>query len=309
MKNLKIYNIYSKRQKVLNGEMPDIYVYDNFPQKLRIQIVHILNDSIGSDTKYYKNSEDKYNFIHKALCREYGKFTLSSGDNYQEKIQNFLLHTKSYEEVIDVVELLFRMIDLIIRKDLENHKYATTASIGADQAIAELNERFKENGIGYSYENGNIIRIDSTYIHKEVTKPSLALLSNSKFLGANGEFLKAHQHYRDGRNKECLNDCLKALESTLKTICKEKGWEYKETDTSKKLIQTCFKNNLVPSFTQNQFTSLQNLLESGIPTLRNKLGGHGQGHQPIALESDITRYGLNLTASNILFLIEKSKIV
>lgn len=303
------YNIYSKRQKELRGEIPEIFTYEEFPDNFRIQVIHILNDAIGSDRIHYSNSDDKYKFIHKVLCREYGRLTLSSGSNYQEKVHNFLIQTQNYEEVIDVIELLLRLIDIIIREDIENHKYATNISIEPDEAISELNERFKENGIGYSYEEGNIIRVDSTYIHKEITKPVLSLLSHSKFSGANDEYLKAHQHYRDGRNKECLNDCLKAFESTLKTICREKGWNYKETDTSKKLIQICFTNDLVPTFTQNQFTSLQNLLESGIPTLRNKLGGHGQGHQPQTLESDITRYGLNLTATNILFLVEKSNII
>jgi hypothetical protein len=65
---------------------------------------------------------------------------------------------------------------------------------------------------------------------------------------------------------------------------------------------------LIPSFTQNQFTSLQNLLESGIPTIRNKLGGHGQGQIPQKVDDEMTRYALNLTGSNIIFLVEQSNI-
>lgn len=48
-------------------------------------------------------------------------------------------------------------------------------------------------------------------------------------------------------------------------------------------------NGLVPAFTQNQFTSLQNLLESGIPTIRNKLGGHGQAQFPQKVDDEMTR--------------------
>jgi len=118
--------------------------------------------------------------------------------------------------------------------------------------------------------------------------------------------LKAHEHYRNGRNKECLTECLKAFESTIKIICAEKGWTFDPTDSARKLIQICFQNLLVPTFTQNQFTSLQNLLESGIPTIRNKLGGHGQGQTPQKVDDEMTRYGLNLTGANIIFLIEQS---
>jgi len=219
---------------------------------------------------------------------------------------NFLLQANNTEEVLDVVELTFKYIDRIINENLQRYFYDTEVKIKPDDAIADLNERFTESGIGYSFVAGEIIRIDSTYLHAEVTKPTIALLTNKKFLGANEEYLKAHEQYRHGRNKECLTECLKAFESTMKVICKEKGWTYNQTDTAKKLIQVCFQNGLVPTFTQNQFTSLQNLLESGIPTIRNKLGGHGQGHAPQKVDDEMTRYALNLTGTNIIFLVEQS---
>ena len=135
-------------------------------------------------------------------------------------------------------------------------------------------------------------------------------MHNEKFAGANEEYLTAHEHYRHGRNKECLTECLKAFESTLKIICTEKGWEFNnEKDTSRKLIQICFQNGLVPEYVQNQFTSLQNLIESGIAPIRNRVGGHGQGQTPIPASNEITRYGLNLTGTNIIYLVEQSKIL
>lgn len=307
---MAIFDLFSKRQKRLRGEVPDIYTYDNIPQNLRVQIVHIIRDSIGERKHYHEDQAGQaYEFIYSTLCREYGRFNLienSYRDSPLEQVLNFLLQTDSTEETLDVVELTFKYIDRIINANYQRYCYDTEVKIKPDDAIAELNERFKENGIGFSFVEGEIIRIDSTYIHAEVTKPTIALLSNRKFLGANEEYLKAHEHYRHGRNKECLTECLKAFESTMKVICKEKGWTYNQTDTAKKLIQVCFQNGLVPTFTQNQFTSLQNLLESGIPTIRNKLGGHGQGHIPQKVDDEMTRYALNLTGTNIIFLVEQS---
>lgn len=74
----------------------------------------------------------------------------------------------------------------------------------------------------------------------------------------------------------------------------------------RKLIQVCFQNELVPTSTQNQFTSLQNLLVSRISTIRNKLGGHGQGQELQRVDDEMTRYGLNLTDTNIIFLIKQN---
>ncbi|MEL1242989.1 hypothetical protein AAEO56_01835 [Flavobacterium sp. DGU11] len=294
---MAIFNIFSKRQKSLRGEIPEVYQHNNIPQKLRIQIGHIFNELI-TDKHYI------YDDAHNILCREYGKYTLDSNANSGfEAVLNYLVITKSTEEVIDIVEVVLKSIEIF------NYSCNIWDRINPQDAIEELNIRFKESGVGYSYENGEVIRVDSTYTHIEITKPTIALLWNNKFLGANEEYMKAHQHYKDGRNKECLADCLKAFESTLKIICDEKGWIFGATDTSKKLIQICFQNGLVPTFTQNQFTSLQNLLESGIPTIRNKLGGHGQGNIPQKVDDEMTRYAMNLTGSNIIFLIEQSKII
>jgi|TARA_B110000211_G_scaffold232102_1_gene295051 hypothetical protein len=308
---MAIFDLFSKRQKRLRGEFPEIYTYDNIPKHLRVQIIHIIKDAIGIRKHGREDEPEKaYDFIHKTLCREYGIFSL--GDRYskndEDHVLNFLLSTEDTEKAIDVIELSFKFIDRIIKQSFDEYEWNTEIKIKPDEAIEELNERFKEHGIGYSFDGSEIIRVDSTYTHAEITKPTISLLWNNKFDGANEEYLKAHEHYRHGRNKECLTECLKAFESTMKIICSEKGWTYKQTDTAKTLIQICFKNELVPTFTQNQFTSLKNLLESGIPTIRNKLGGHGQGQTPQIVDNEMTRYGLNLTGTNIIFLIEQSGI-
>lgn len=308
---MAVFDLFSKRQKRLRGDFPEVYTYDNIPQSLRVKIIHIIKDAIGI-RKYgaINMPEDIYGSIHKTLCREYGIFSL--GDRHtkteEEHVLNFLLSNEDTERIIDVIELSFKYIDMIKNIYSNEYEWNTEVLIKSDEAVEELNERFKEHGIGYSFDGNKIIRVDSTYAHTEITKPTITLLWNIKFDGANEEFLIAHEHYRHGRNKECLNECLKAFESTMKIICSEKGWAYKQTDTAKTLIHTCFQNQLIPTFTQNQFTSLKSLLESGIPTIRNKLGGHGQGQTPNKVDNELTRYALNLTGSNIIFLIEQSGI-
>jgi hypothetical protein len=308
------FNLFSKRQKKLRGEVPEVYGYEIIPKPLRVQIVQIIQDSIGETQGLYGQPDrpsDAYKFVHEKICHEYGVFTLGKGEygeTHKSCVLSFILSEPIVEKVLDVVELIFRYLNLYIDKNLDQYKYDTTVEMSPKDATDEQNERFQEHGVGYQYASDEIIRVDSTIMHSEIVKPVLKLLHNKKFSGANDEYLKAHEHYRHGRNKECLTDCLKAFESTMKIICKEKGWTYNETDTSKKLINVCFQNNLVPAFTQNQFTSLQNLLESGIPAIRNKLGGHGQGSVPQKVNDEMTRYALNLTGANIIFLIEQSEI-
>jgi hypothetical protein len=42
-----IFELYSKHQKKLRGEIPEVYVFDEIPNSLRVQIIHIMRDSIG----------------------------------------------------------------------------------------------------------------------------------------------------------------------------------------------------------------------------------------------------------------------
>ncbi|MDH5356675.1 MAG: abortive infection family protein, partial [Gammaproteobacteria bacterium] len=135
--------------------------------------------------------------------------------------------------------------------------------------------------------------------------PVLKVLgTNKRYKGANDEFLSAHEHYRHKRYKECLNDCLKSFESLMKSIHEIHSWTYNPNDTAKKLINSCLVNNLVPEYLQNQFSSVRILLESGIPTVRNKEGGHGQGSEVTKVPEHLASYTLHLTATNLLFLVK-----
>lgn len=299
-----VFDLFSKRQRRTRGEVPDVYVYDNLPHTLRVQIVHIVRDAFGVDHYDSQNAEKAYEFVKQTLCREYGVFELiEHPTSNMHSIFNFFLQEASVERALDVVELCFKVINAFIA-DSHNYRYNTDRKIEPEDAVAELNERFKENGVGYQFESNELIRIDSEFLHAEAVKPTLTVLRGTDFKGANEEFLLAHEHYRHGRHKECLVDSLKAFESTMKTICKLRGWTTQPGDTAKALIGTCFSNGLLPPYLESQFSSLRSLLESGVPTVRNKNGGHGQGVEPVAVPEYVARYALNLTATSILFLVE-----
>ena len=102
--------------------------------------------------------------------------------------------------------------------------------------------------------------------------------------------------------KDCVNNCLNAFESCLKVICKKRGWNYTEKDTANRLIAIVFDKELIQPFMQSHFLGLRSVLESGVPTFRNKQTGHGQGPEEITIPEYIASYILHLTASNILLL-------
>ncbi|MEJ1340118.1 MAG: hypothetical protein RPU61_04755 [Candidatus Sedimenticola sp. (ex Thyasira tokunagai)] len=302
---MPIYDIFSKRQKRLRGDIPDIYTYDSIPNGLRVQIVHIWNATLGNRDQYFDGDVKlAYESIVEILCEEYGVFKLPRADEYERnfisELSNFFLHESDIEKSIDAIELSFKIITTYTRKYdyLRRHN----GSKLADNAISDLNTRFKEHGVGYQFVEKEIIRTDSELLHVEAVKPALRLLNQKSYQGAQEEFLSAYEHYRHGKNKEALNDCLKAFESTMKAICDKKNWPYQATATAKPLIKVCFDNGLIPPFWESHFSSLRSTLESGIPTGRNKMAGHGQGATPVAVPDHLVAYMLHMTASTLVFL-------
>lgn len=298
-----ILDLYSKRRKRERGEIPDVYQYTDIPNALRVQIVHIWTSAFGEPADWNKVPQ-LFQQIHDALCREYGVFSLTERrEPVFDKVANFMLQSTDAEQVLDVVELSFRVLDTIVRQS----SYDFHGTEQPDDAIAELNARFREHGVGFQYESGQLVRVDSQIIHTEVVRPALRFLSGKDFKGANQEFLSAHEHYRNRKFKECLNDCLKAFESTMKSICAKRGWPHQPTDTAKPLLDAIFQQGLIPSFMQSHFTGLRSTLEAGVPTVRNKLGGHGQGTVQVAVPEFLAAYALHLTATNILLLVQAEK--
>ncbi len=303
--NMAIFDLYSKRQKQLRGEVPDVFTYDEIPNGLRVQIVQIWTDAIGEDLVQPIRAQEVYHTINRVLCREYSLFQLTDRLRLRDSLKDYFLAASEVEKVIDIIELTFRVITDCCGDYMYMKSCRTSMSVNS--AIAELNGRFLEWGVGYQFESGIIIRKDSEFLHVETMKPVLGLLQNPKYKGANDEFLTAHEHYRNGNEKEALSECLKSFESTMKAICTERNWAYSQNDTAKRLIEICLTNGLIPSYLQSHFTSLRMGLESGVPTVRNRLGGHGQGVQMTIVPGYLLNYMIHLTATTILMLIEAEK--
>src|SRR5579883_2747449 len=111
-----IVELFSKRQKALRGEVSDIYTYDELPQALRVQIVHIWRDTLGGGSEYADSSAETrqtYKVLVDVLCREYGIFKLPvredkydpySGDrHYLAEFSNFFLQTPETDKALDAV--------------------------------------------------------------------------------------------------------------------------------------------------------------------------------------------------------------
>ncbi len=310
---MAILDIFSKRHR----QAPEVLTYDEIPRELRIQMLYAFNDAVqrihDRTVPVFRavgmEGTDCFTEACLALRRELGRTRLVDSNQrkrHSRESQTEALRTEftgyfeicETEHVLDSIQIVMYFLE---KADAEG---ILDDECNSRTVAREINRRFLEHGVGYQYESGQIIVETNSVLHSEAVLPALQLLADERYAGANEEFLKAHEHYRHERYHECLNECLKAFESTMKIICHEKRWPYKQTDTAKVLIKTCLDNGLVQTFSQQQLTSLRTLLESGVPTVRNKQSGHGQGIQQHDVPDHLARYALHLTAATILLLVE-----
>lgn len=304
-----VLDLFSKRKRAaLKAGQADVYQYTTLPDAFRIQVIHIWATAVHPEAFIVESNRlvtgRAWQVLGEAIARECGVFELGKGHSYFGDFQTFFLKA-DVDTALDMIELSFGAIDVELRWAYYRGDILGRAAQSPDDAIQELNARFREHAIGYQYEAGQIVRVDEQFVHAEVVKPALALLYEEGFTGASQEFLCAHQHYRRGEFSAAMQEALKAFESTLKTICARKKWPFDPAkDTASKLLEIVFAKKLVPDFLQSEFSALKATLEAGLPTTRNKLAGHGQGATPRDIPDYLAAYALHLAATNILLLVQ-----
>ncbi|MBR3674241.1 MAG: hypothetical protein IKN65_08240 [Clostridia bacterium] len=275
------------------------------PEALKNQIFHIIRDSIGyvplKNGIYYSNEEliilSKYQKIINSFCDELGKLYLEVPSWNRGNFAVIFFEYFFAEEDLKKLFLLIEIFFYVFRRE--------TYSTGLyDNAVYRLNKRFKEHSFGYIFKLGKIVKNNSYFLQKEIVEPSLNLISNEKFAGAEKEFRQALEDYRQDNNVAALNSCGRALESTMKIICDLNKWEYDVRDNAGDLIKKIFKKNkLTEDFFNDENEALMNVLRKGVPSLRNCKSGHGSGSQEKEIPDFYVDYMIHTTATAIIFLI------
>lgn len=294
-----MYTLFSKRIKDAAGD-PEVYVYDVFPRTFRNQMFYALSDVLDY---YEKNGgPGAWETLHDGFAREVGVKTLGyQGYTARANVEVYIDSCLN-QEFLDLLDFSFDMLSRT-RKIRVPYVSNVEQQDKITRAFVEMNFRFKQHSLGYEFVNDELIRKDNEFLHREAVKPALKLLCTTGFKGAEQEFLDAFEHRRKGENKDAILDALKSFESTMKAICDGMGYAYDPAkSTAKDLIGVLEGKGFYPAYMNNHITSLRTSLESGLPTMRNKNAGHGQGAVVVNVSDEFTEYALNLAATNIVLL-------
>ncbi len=314
---MAVVDLYSYRKRVADEDAPDVFKYDILPLELRFQVIHIWKEAIGwtylnrpseVPSAVYNLCEKDWEKIHNTIAKEHGLLELGNEYEFCDRCKSYFLACNTIEFAIDIIEVSFHYMDRTLRKrDFIKRTLNSGITQTVDEAITELNERFRRASVGYRYESGKIIRIDSKLVHSEVVRPALVFLQQPGFEGPCDEFLQAHVQYRAGENREAITNANNAFESTLKVICDQKNWKYTRGARASDLLKTVKGNGLYPDYMRKSFEQLAATLNSALPVVRSEEGAHGQGAEPRKTPDHVAAYALHLAAAKILFLVEAHK--
>lgn len=303
-----IENLFSRRHKKENDLFSDVFQYDELTDKLKITLYKIFQRGVNivvGDGSYVDTAKTKiYKRIHNIICEEHSFHHLMrdpfNGYEYEDNVLEFFTQNKDLLIGLDIIQL-FCMTFMLETKNTYNSKKENLFRI-----IDEINQRMLEHSFGYQFENGLLIRIDTKHTHTEIVQPTLSLLNDKRFKNANEEYRDGFEAFKSKDYENVFVECNKSFESTMKIICEINKFDYKQSDTSSKLIKTLSEKGFIKAYNEDMLNGLLKVLTT-ISTLRNKEGGHGKGVKEEIKDISYVNFALHSTASNILFLMERQK--
>lgn len=313
---MPVHDLFSKR----NRPRPERLVHDTLPSDFRSACARIFQEALGNSFGLLSEMDAILRREHPSNSNPLLALGVALADPKTtvfgtSRLAGAYLSSGTFHEAMDAIEVTTRSINLRMRKLSKTRRQALKAVLDPDDALAEVNSRFVEHGVGYQFssEQNRIVRIDSQFVQQEVTAPAMRLLTEKGFEGAAQEFDKAHQHYRQmvvdpDAGKDAVAWAVKAVESTTKTIMDARGWDYNaQKDTLVPLLEKLFTNGLVPTDLQSYFCGLRSALTSGLPTIANRQARHGQGAKVKPIEEHMVTLAMHLAAATIRFLVEAHK--
>lgn len=225
-----------------------------------------------------------------ALKKTYGKDTLrvqdevTNGDRDATGFDDFVVFAYPHH-VLDALEAFYRLLS-----DGKKHPFQV-----------ELNAVLTEEESSWRMSDDRIYMVDSRFLDalKDQTEEEM---KREGFLGAHEEFRDARGYLQAGDADDAIQKANCAFESALKSLLNQR--EGSADDLLKKLREETDLLDGVPNEAQKAIVSK---VLQGLPVLRHKLGGHGQGAKPIDVPRAYGDLAVNLAATYIKFLLDLKK--
>lgn len=316
MVNIIHKNIYSNRLKTVEKFEPYVYEIkgDNMINSLMMFfsdfdstiLINAVKDFCETERSYISSEFENY-IIYKRPYKEVNLRTdlktLFSITNTMSKLNFFDICIANIENELEKSKEIFGENKYqMSSKDVCGPDYLIKLK---RKFIDSLNEVFQHNNLGYQVINGVIVSKQSDFLHIEVISKPLTLLINEEFNGPLEEFKKGIDNYTHKDYENTVIEACKAFESTMKSVLDKLSVAYNhDKPTAKGLISLLKENGIFDSFQEDNLNKLTGVL-IGLPTIRNRKSGHGDGIDKKEVERSYASFALNLAGSYIMFILDR----
>lgn len=285
-------SLFYHKNKLATGQIPKTFQYNEIPTAARNSILIAFTRNYPVKWGGLNKKSAGYQILEgiREVCLEaFGCTSLSDSSDPIEDFKNGFNSESDPAKIMTYIQLICCAL---------KNKYNN------QNLIDKINWHLRNNGVGYKYENGSIIRIEDETYFDNVTAPVLSVLGEKGYEDTLSEFLKAYDELKNGQYNDAVTACTRGLETILKTRLDQAGKLDDPNCTVNYLLKQWFENVNVPDYMENYLNNLTPVLQ-GVATVRNKDGAHGstEGDND-NLDEAFVRYIINQTAASILFIAE-----
>ncbi len=274
-------------------------------------------------SKRFKTALDNRTIPYPSFFRVLRKRLVKTCIKYAVEWQNFGDYYSTENEVIEALELAYGKDSLVVKEDADSeerevsgfedffmHTYphsvldaleAFYGCLNKENASAmqeDINAVLLEENSPWIMSGGQMFMIDNRFLDS-LKEQALSLMQNEGYWGAYNEINEARSYLMAGSIDVAIHKANCAFESTLKSILGLREGTAQELMTMLAKETDILEN--VPESVKK--VVVKNTL-SGLPALRHKIGGHGQGEKPVAAPYAYGELAINLAATYIKFLID-----
>jgi hypothetical protein len=206
-----------------------------------------------------------------------------NGDVVETKgLQGLVLAAASHAEILDVVEACWGELWPERRAIFQR----------------DVNAAFEEEGCPWRLADGHFFKVDSEFLEQHVLANAHATLGSEGFKGALDEFLEARNDVASGDTKDAILKACKSMESVLKVML---GVPH---GNASELLKGLQQSGAFSDLPEEGRSAMEKQVLMTLPALRNKLAGHGQGGDVVAVPKRYALLAVHLAAVFNTFLIE-----
>lgn len=163
----------------------------------------------------------------------------------------------------------------------------------------EVNEAMVAFECSWRLADGRFFQVDAEFLHDELVQKGEDVLRETGLEGAHDEFREAREDLSDGQTKDAILKAFKSFESTLKTVLDKQNGDVSE------LLRLFREAGFMDDIPDAPAKALCKQVLASLATLRNELGGHGQGNAVLDVPRPYALLALHLAGGLNQFIVDQ----